>query len=286
MIKWRVSKQADIIKNHKFDSWTQQLMQKAPTLDQWQIDQIKADRLHGPYRQKYQSLPIKDNNEPLVPCSIHGLVSKDYYFNKLADGKLEFLSALRQNLFYPVAWLRKTVVLSLAKVDEVLRQHGLFLVVVSGWRHPQVQELAIQWAKETLGSEETIRRFANTDPSQPKYLVPHQTGGACDLEIWSKQLSQPLTRMDHIYDEVNFFKLEQKEGLSEEEMLKRQVRRLMYHVLCTPSVCLPKDKVFTIHPGEFWHFGFGDPLTAFFRRDKYAIFGDIRPPPEADMYWY
>src|SRR3989344_9516435 len=37
------------------------------------------------------------------------------------------------------------------------------------------------------------------------------------------------------------------------------------------------DEVFTVHPGEFWHFGDGDPLSAYLKRFEYAKYGYIRP---------
>lgn len=258
-------------------------MDQTPVIDDWQIEQLTQDTVIGPYREDYRRLPIKDNGELLVSCSSFGLVSKDYYLNKLVDGEMSFLPALEKKLFSPVAWLRQTVAESLRQVDEELRRHDLFLVVVSGWRHRDVQRLAIEWAKKVYGEEETIRRYANVDPAQPQAVVPHETGGACDLELWSAQLNRPLSRMEE-GDEISLYRWEKAEDLSEEKRAKREVRRLLHHVVCTPEVCLPEEKIFLAHPGEFWHFGYGDPLTAYFRHEPYAIYGRTRPPKGADMY--
>ena len=268
---------------HMFDGWARDLMSTPPVIDKWQVEQLKADIVDGPYRDEYRKLPIVDNGEPLVACSNYGIVSKDYYFNKLADGEMVFFPALEKKLFYPVAWLRKTVAESLQKADRLLRGHGLFLVVNSGWRHPQVQELAIEWSKKFHGEKETTRRYANVDPNRPKSVVPHQTGGACDLELWSLLLNKSLTRMKK-NDEIRFYELEMKNNLTNDETERRFVRRILFHVLTTPKVCLDEKHVFLIHPGEFWHFGFGDPLTAYFRHEPCAIYGSIEPPRDYNMY--
>lgn len=277
--------QIEIIREHKFDNWTKDLMSVKPVIEQWQVDQIVADKELGPYRKKYQQLPIHDNGEPLVSCASHGLISKDFYFMKLADGDMNFLPALEKKLFWPFAWLRQTVVQSLKKVDEKLRKHDLFLVVNSGWRHPDVQKLAIEWSRKHHGEKETIRRYATIfETEKGKKLAPHTTGGCCDLELWSLQTGKSLSRLDQKGDEINFFKLEQRNDLAEVELTKRNLRRILYHLLCTPGICLPKEKVFTIHPGEYWHFGYGDPLTAFFNQKPYAFYGYTEPETEFDMY--
>ena len=269
---------------HLFDDWCWDIMGLPPILDDWQIAQV-VDKL-GPYREGYRNLPIEDNHEPLVSCSSFGLVSKDYYLNKLADGEMIFLPALEKKLIYPIAWVRKSVAESLKIVDDLLRKHGLFIVITSGWRHSQTQELAIKWSRQKYGETETDRRYANVDDSQQKVIVPHQTGGAVDLELWSLQTNRPLTRIESTDDEINFFVLEKKANITEPEVNKRYVRRLLFHLLTSPNVCLPDTRLFTIHPGEFWHYGYGDSLSAFFKKEPFAIYGPTEPPKNYNMYNY
>jgi D-alanyl-D-alanine dipeptidase len=256
--------QAVNIKNHQFDAWSEKLMALPPQLPEWRWAAVKSKE----YREQYKSFPVVECNEPMVDCADYGLLSSDFYLRRLLKGAKEFAPAFEAGFLNSSAFLRRSIVSDLAAVDHELRAHGLFLHVLSGWRHTRVQELAIEWASQQYGKEAASTRYASPN------FTPHSTGAACDLELWSIQTGCSLTKVDP-QDDISFCGFEERTDHTPDEVLKRNVRRLLFHVMCTPDVCLPKEKCFTIHPGEAWHFGRGDLMSAFFERANSAIYGKI-----------
>jgi len=256
--------------SHKFDNWAKSLFNKKPTLDKWAYQQVGA-KSDGPYRDKYRQLPIKECGEELVNSSVYGLVNKDYYLNKAYDlfirNNDDFLPLIKNRKLYPFAWIRKSIAQKLQQADILLRKHDLFLSLDSGWRHPLVQSLAAQQAKSKLGEKEVRRMFSPNYKNPVTNPTPHNTGGACDVGLWSLQSQKRLVF-------YNFCTLELKpeKNLSKLDKVKKSARRLLFHVLSSTGL--------TIHPGEFWHFGDGDPLSAFLNKQPYAKFGYIEPPTD------
>jgi hypothetical protein len=97
------------------------------------------------------------------------------------------------------------------------------------------------------------------------------------LELWSLQINKPLS-FSYPGDLIGFYELEMKNNLSPIEKTKRDVRRILFHALTTSGICLDERETFIIHPGEFWHFGSGDPLSAYLARQKFAKYGETKPP--------
>lgn len=271
-------KQVNRITLHKFDSWSLELMNKPYRFDKWACGQV-GENNEGEYREGYQKLPVEDNGEELVSCSDYGLVSKDYYLNVFLDEvehKGNLLMPLLQNKkLFPFAWVRQTIAQRLRKADILLRSHDLFLVVNSGWRDVEVQGIIKELMSGEFGKDYVEKAIA-TAPKGGSSVTPHATGGACDLELWSLQTNNPLS-YSYPGDVINSFVLEQKKDVDELEMTKKKIRRILFHVLTEPEFCYSDDEVFTVHPGEFWHFGDGDPLSAYLKRLEYAKYGYIRP---------
>ena len=242
----------------------------------WAYEQVGPQN-NGPYRDKYRKLPIKDCNEELVNSSLFGLVNKDYYLNKAYDlfGKnnIDFLPFIQNRKVFPFAWIRKSIAIKLSQADSILRKHSMFLTLDSGWRHPIVQSLAADQAKHKLGEAEVKRMFAINTANPNTNPTPHNTGGACDIGLWSLQTQSRLT-FSYPNDDYSFYTLELKPEkiLNEVDKVKKSVRRLLYHVLHSVGL--------TIHPGEFWHFGDGDPLSSFLNRQPFAKYGYIEPPAD------
>lgn len=147
------------------------------------------------------------------------------------------------------------------------------MVVNSGWRDTSVQSVAKSLISKEFGNPYAVMAIA------AGLVTPHSTGGACDLELWSLQIRQPLS-YSYPNDLINAFILEQKTDLNKADLIKRRIRRILFHVLTTPEVCLSPSETLTIHPGEFWHFGDGDPLSAYLNREKFARYGHTRPPQD------
>ncbi|TSC88117.1 MAG: hypothetical protein G01um101416_140 [Microgenomates group bacterium Gr01-1014_16] len=263
-------KQFQRISDHKFDGWAADLMEKPYIFSEWEKTQV-GENNDGSYRQEYQKLPIKDNSEELVNCGDYGLVSKDYYLNVYLDEitakKEKLLDQLQNRNLYPFAWLRKSIATKLRKVDLLLRLHGLFLVINSGWRDTQTQTDSKKLMSKEFGNKYVDKAIASVSVS------PHSTGGACDLELWSLQTGCPLS-YSYPGDIINSFVLEQKQQLNEINIARMKMRRILFHLLTAPEFD------FVAHPGEFWHFGDGDQLSAYLKKQKFAKFGYIKPPTD------
>lgn len=242
----------------------------------------------GPYKSEYPKIRVRDNLEPLVDISNFGLVSSDYYLTEYLSGRKFLQEAIDKGLLRSTAYLRKTHAQRLQKVDAFLRKNDLFLHVQSGWRHPQLQKLVKQQYEKEYGAESANRLFAPVlkDAAPP----PHATGAAFDLEIRSLIDGQ----RQELYWTVNnkniygAYELEQllksNEALRSNPKVHEIVanRRILFHCLCSKGVVFQDDHdLFTPHPGECWHFGDGDPLSAYLRREGYARYGYINPHDQA-----
>lgn len=259
-------------------------LRKTPIeIDPWMLLQVGFDN-DGPYKDEYQRIKVLDSKEPLVNVSESGIVSSDFYLTEYLSGKKYLEEAVNKGLLKPFAYLRKSHTTRLQKVDNFLRRNGFFLHIQSGWRHPELQEIVIrQYAKEH-GKSKARRLFAPVkEESAPP---PHATGAAFDLEIRSLDDA----RRQELYwshEDKNIYSASELELLvkNNPELLDllelRNVlenRRVLYHCLCTKGIVFDDEKdLFTPHPGECWHFGDGDPLSAYLRKEKHARYGLINP---------
>jgi hypothetical protein len=255
------------IEEHQFDAWAMDLMTLPPVLDDAQSALVwGGDKAW--YREKYAAMPIAECREPMVDCAEYGLVSREFHLTKLCNGERAFLPALESGLLYPTVRVRKGIASALRRGDQLLRQHDLFIFVMSGWRSPRLQQLAIDWASSKFGRASATVRFAG--PS----VTPHATGGACDLELFSLQTGKSLTKVEE-GDDISFYGPENGTNLTRAEILKRAARRILYHVLCDTNGCVSAADALTIHPGETWHFGRGDSLSALLNGEAAAIYGPV-----------
>lgn len=252
-------------------------------IDQWAMNQVGLSN-DGEYKKEYPNIEVRDIGEELVSLSEFGLVSSDFYMDEYLKGKTYLSEGIKNNLLYSHAFLRKGIVARLQAVDEVLRVNGYFLHIQSGWRHPKIQEIVKNEYSLHHGRESADKMFAPV--LEGKAPPPHSTGGAFDLEIRSlkygaRQELYYIYKNKHIYGAYHSELLAKGHDDFVVDNLFNEVlfnRRLLYHLLCTKGVVFSNSEdLFCCHPGECWHFGFGDPLSAYLRQQEYAIYGLIKP---------
>jgi D-alanyl-D-alanine dipeptidase len=129
------------------------------------------------------------------------------------------------------------------------------------WSESEVlREVGNYWAK---GAPST----AAIDPLAPP---PHATGGVVDLTLRNVRNGEHLF-MGSAFDEVSpishvdhFEREGQKRTLTMSEELARQNRRILYAVMTEAG--------FAVNPNEWWHFGYGDKLSASLTEAPFAVY--------------
>lgn len=157
--------------------------------------------------------------------------------------------------------------MTIGRIDPAAR-----LLVVYGWRHPDVQRRYHESAKTRLRllhpgiSEEELTALAHVQGAVPA-LAGHPTGGAVDLTItmngkpvdmgtpianWSQDMSRMATRSP---------------GLTFEQRLYRTALR----AVMVSAGFAPYDE-------EWWHFSLGDREWALTYQAPFAMYGPVEIP--------
>ena len=253
-------------------------------IDPWKDLQI-GENNGGPYKASYPLIRVSASEpDDLIDVSTAGLVSSDYYLDQLLLGDRYLEQALANGYLWSRAMARRFHAQLLAKADRFLRNNGLFLFVASAWRHPDLQKIITSEFAVKHGADQARRMFAPVTEGQAP--PPHSTGAAFDLEIWSLDTGRRLEmyyihEQHHVYNAYTLEKMALEHAEHTDAFITSlRNRRILYHVLCTLGVVFSRNEdLFCNHPGEFWHFGNGDPLSAYLSREPAARYGAIYPPP-------
>lgn len=258
-------------------------------IDAWKDEQIGTNN-GGPYKANYPLIPVHaESDQDVVDVSALGLVSSDYYLDQFLGGDHYLAPALAGGYLWSRAIARRLHAELLAKADVFLRQNGLFLFIASAWRHPDVQKIISAEFAAKHGADQARRMFAPVNDGHAP--PPHATGAAFDLEIWSLETGRRLEMYYKFGDRnvYNAYDLERmaQTGFGSDDgafVTSLRNRRILYHLLCTKGVVFERETdLFCNHPGEFWHFGNGDPLSAYLSREPAARYGAIFPRPQAQV---
>lgn len=243
-------------------------------IDQWARKQV-GKRNEGPFKDNFQFLRIGQNKEPLVDISKFNLFGEDYYL-KLAGSK----NFLAKKLSIGKIFLRMNHVKRLVRADKYLRKRGLFICIVSGWRHPELQRTIKNNYAKKFGQKRADRLFASIDKKTP---APHTTGASFDIEL-RELYSRKKIEMNLSFGNENINSLCWAEDLLKNKKLNPKDveavknRRILYHILCSKGIVFKKSKdLFTAHPGEYWHYGDGDTLSTYLNKKKTIKYGITFP---------
>ena len=172
--------------------------------------------------------------------------------------------------------MREGILKRLLAVNKSLAPMGLALFVHDAYRPIEVQnyfhdvwvpnylrELHPDWDDARIASEVGqywAGGYPNKQMIDPLSPPPHATGGVVDLTLYSKESGDSLF-MGSAFDEVSAISFAdhfEREGelreLTSEEQLARTNRRTLYHAMVSEG--------FVVNPNEWWHFGYGDQLSA------------------------
>ncbi|MCS3917463.1 D-alanyl-D-alanine dipeptidase [Caldanaerobacter subterraneus subsp. tengcongensis MB4] len=224
--------------------------------------------------EEVRKIPIRENNEKLVPLSLYPerIIVRSEYFLQGIKGAL------------PECYVRESVYEKLLEAADLLPP-GYKFVIFDTWRPIQVQQSLFDTLKEQFRkqypseSEEEITKrtltfvaLPSTDPTRPS---PHNTGGAVDLTIADDK--GRLLNMGTEYDDptekarTTYFEELLKEGkeLSKEEREALENRRLLFNIMTSVG--------FTNYLDEWWHYDYGNQNWAWVSKKEYALYGRAKP---------
>ena len=241
-------------------------------------------------RRRWQDMPIRETNEPLVEMSPS--LCFPYYAHKMhltAD---------------PRIFLREQVAERFTVAARIVAHYGYELRIYDGWRSLAVQE-GIFWTylkqyivhqcghHSTFAKAETAQEvkecFESLGPELQKVLreatevyaswpsadlrcpSPHATGGSVD--VWLYQDGHPVDMgvpFDHMEEEAGaFYHLSlPKKSMFPYRSLVSQRRSILLYAMVKAG--------FVSYAPEFWHFSYGNQMASVLTR-KVASYSYIEP---------
>lgn len=216
-------------------------------------------------------LESRENKERGVNILEAGISGRNYYHREDNPPYMH-----RAPGAIPELYVREGVLLRLHLVNERLSTLGLMLHVFDAYRPVEVQNyFHDEWVPESLRknnpewSEDRIRAevdmywakgFPTKEAVNPLSPPPHMTGGVVDLTLLRVGTKEevymggnfdevsPVSFADYFEQEAEMRELTLREGEA------RTNRRILYFAMTEAG--------FVVHPNEWWHFGFGDQLSA------------------------
>lgn len=244
----------------------------------------------------YHSIPFDRDHpladEPLVKISDYGIAGESYYAR--LDGENAPYHRPIDGAAVDI-WCRKTVAEKLTRVHDGLKAQGFGLFVWDAYRPITCQQglwdFFIERFREELGTEDPeilkkhTRRYISypgafrTD--DPATWPTHSTGGAVDLTLRhldSGKLAEMGTHFDDMRPAVHtdhFERLLAAGKIGENHDALRH-RRILYWSMAREG--------FTNYPYEYFHFGWGEQLSALLNNAKTAWYGYKEPPAQCRIF--
>lgn len=239
----------------------------------------------------YHHVPIHDLGEPLVKIPLD-------QFAVISPHPYQQVGATYST--YSPYHLRRGVVDRLLVAQEHLQtaQPGWKLAIFDGYRPVAVQKFMVDhtfrelvqaqgWQQENLTSEQSeslwelvhqIWAVPNYDRATPP---PHSTGGAVDLALADAtgaivDFGSPIDEMSARSHPDYYAKHSplQRWLLSEAEVTP-DPQRQTYHQQRLLLRAIMEQAGFQRHPGEWWHFCYGDQMWAWLSEATTAIYGRV-----------
>ncbi len=207
----------------------------------------------------FESIEIKESNEPLVDLESYGFLLEPMYFKQGLSGK-------------KTMYLRKGVADKLATIQGALG--GYKFKIWDGYRSRKVQnniyrqfwnelkKTHLDWDDQKLAAQVSI--FV-TKPDDLKRIPPHATGGAVDLTLVDKNGHELKmgTGFDYFGPEAAPSYFGGKNGNKEISNNRKILREAL----------LQQD--FRQDENEWWHYDYGNQLWAAKLNKPFAIYGEV-----------
>jgi D-alanyl-D-alanine dipeptidase len=246
------------------------------------MTELRAKRTAALYPLR---LDAPENNERAVDVRLHGIMGENYYHR---EDNPPYLHRAPGSI--PELYVREGILTRLHKVNELLSALDYELYLFDAYRPVEVQTyFHDHWVPEYLRTkfpewtEQQIRdevgnywakgapTTADVDPLAPP---PHATGGVVDLTLRNMRSGEQLF-MGSAFDEVSqisfadHFEVERAQRtLTMSEELALMNRRILYSVMTEAG--------FAVNPNEWWHFGYGDKLSASLTNAPHAVYSILK----------
>lgn len=205
----------------------------------------------------YQSIPIIDNNEPLVDLSNYDFTLEPSYFNQgYAKNRRMFL---REGLVKKLLIIQGELKIYKFKIWDGYRSRNTQNLIYKALMTKYIG-LYPDWNKEKLQSE--VGKFI-TPANESGRVPPHATGGAVDLtlvDLNGHELDMG-TGFDYFGPEAS---VSYSGKLSEPAFSNRKI---------LSKAMLSQE--FTEYADEWWHFDYGNQLWALTSGKPKAVYGEI-----------
>lgn len=240
------------------------------------------EAMHSGGSRPWHPIPIAESDEPLLPLPADLLRLEPHPYQALGAPYGKGASPFQ---------LRQGVIERLLTAQRLLQQerHGWRLAIFDGWRPVAVQRFMVEhtFASECrrLGVDqdqpsaerdqviEAVERLWAPPSEDPATPPPHSTGAAVDLTLIDQggQTAAMGSAIDAIGaiaepDHPGRLALTLPPGEERQQMLRHQQHRDLLQRAMTGAG-------FAQHPGEWWHFSWGDQLWAWRCGAPAAIYG-------------
>lgn len=207
---------------------------------------------------KFEFIPIRENNEPLVNLGDYPFILEPSYFN-------QGLSEINK------MYIRKGVAEKLLAIQKELQLYTF--KIWDGYRSRDVQNNIYQKFWKELQKEhpdwderklkEAVAVFV-TEAKDPNRIPPHETGGAIDLTLVGQQGKEidMGTAFDYFGPEAASLYYEET---GKNDLIKNN-RRILREAMIKYDFRSDKD--------EWWHFDFGNQIWAAAYNKPFAIYGE------------
>lgn len=249
-------------------------------------DQSRVRATRG-YRAHPIRLESDENKERAVDLLAHGVAGANHYAH--ADNPPYFHVAPGS---IAELYVREGVYERLASVNQLLAQTGLELFVFDAYRPVEVQNYFHNvwvpnylrtkypdWDDEMIRSE-VGKYWAAGAPDitaiNPLSPPPHATGAVVDLTFRNIEtgalahMGSPFDAPEAISYADHFEHEATHRTLLPDEVLAMQNRRTLYHAMSSVG--------FVVNPTEWWHFGYGDQMSAFHSDGADAVYSLLKLP--------
>lgn len=208
----------------------------------------------------YTTIPIQENNEPLVELSKFGILADPKYFQQGLSGDSRIL--LREGIGQKLQNIQRNLGKLQLKVWDIYRSRDVQNNIYQKYWNELSQENP-DWNEEKLKLE--VGKFISP-PYQTDRIPPHATGGAVDLTLADENGNdlEMGTEFDYFGNEASTF-------FYEIYQIKPQVAENR-RILCEAML----SEGFTLDQDEWWHFDYGSQIWALKKGKEFAIYGEVK----------